>query len=321
MSIPASHFLKSAPAIKGDNLIRALQSKINDFFIAKNKSINPEKISRLQLDENTVDVRKTIWSNEEGISDLATKRVPLKPVEIEQKYERIIKGIYSPFSAMILQTLDAIVEELNIDSDEFCKYVLSNEDSYVTAIKSAIESIRDEEVHDYKYSIPESAAIGKTDPNANRYLYSASPVFHKTGQNKSPEEMMAEYLDNNQNVLFWFKNIERQPDAFCIAYDNRGGTEKNDNFYPDFIVMDKNKKLWILETKGGQDADIDKKTPEKYTGIQNYLMANKNSILKESGIDDFCFSVVRPLGNALKIFVGEVYKKSLSDSGWRDLAI
>ena len=60
ISLPASHFSKKAPALKGDNLIKALRSKISDYFIANNKDINSEKISRLQLDENTVDVKDTI---------------------------------------------------------------------------------------------------------------------------------------------------------------------------------------------------------------------------------------------------------------------
>ena len=321
ISLPASHFSKKAPALKGDNLIKALRSKISDYFIANNKDINSEKISRLQLDENTVDVKDTIWSKDEEISHLETKTVSLKPNEIEQKYEKIIKRIYSPFSHMILESLDAIAEERGVELGEFYKYVISNEDSYVDAIKSAIAMIREEEVNDYQYTIPESVTIGKSNNATQNYLYTASPINYKKGKNLSPEEMMAEFLENNKNVLFWFKNIERQPDAFCMAYDNRGGTEKNDNFFPDFFVLDINYKLWILETKGGEDADIDKKTPEKYIGIQNYLKANKDIILKNNDITDICFSVVRPLGNTLKIFTGEEYKKSRSDTRWRDLVI
>lgn len=133
--------------------------------------------------------------------------------------------------------------------------------------------------------------------------------------------MMAGYLDNNESVVFWYKNIERQPDAFCVAYDNRGGTTKNDNFYPDFIVLDRDNRLWILETKGGEDADIDKKTPEKYIAIKHYLKAYESKILNGKKISCITFSVVRPVGDTLKIFVGEHYKKDLSHSEWVDLKI
>ena len=319
--LPASHFEKKPPIIKGNNLIKALQSKISDFFIAQNNSIIDEKISREQLDENTMDVKETIWNKDNEISRLETKRIDLSPVEIEKKYEKIIKRIYSPFSPMILEALDNIATELNIDLQEFYKYVISNEDSYVKAIKSAIESIRDKETINYQYSIPSSVTLSNQITSSEKYLYNESPLKHNNSLRNTPEEKMIGYLDDNDNVIFWFKNIERQPDAFCIAYDNTGGTEKNDNFYPDFIVLDKNHHLWILETKGGENSDIDKKTPEKYIGIQNYLKAHKNSILIEGKISDLTFSIVRPVGNTLKIFAGEDYKKSLTDSRWRDLII
>lgn len=321
ITLPASHFAKKVPTIKGDNLIKALKTKVSDFFIAQNSNINDDKISRLQLDENSIDVKETIWSKKEDAPELETKYVTLSPIEIEQKYEKIIKRIYSPFSQMIIEALDEIAETYKIALLDFYKFVISNEDSYVRVIKAAIESIRDNDVTDYQYSIPKFVTLGKSNTNANRYLYTASPIKCKKSAQKSPEEMMADYLDENKNILFWFKNIERQPDAFCIAYDNTGGTEKNDNFYPDFIALDRNHHLWILETKGGEDADIDKKTPEKYIGIQNYLKTYKSKILCNDTISDITFSVVRPVGNTLKIFVGEDYKKSLSDSRWHDLDI
>ena len=320
VSIPASHFAKKSPAIKGDNLIKALKSKISDFFIAQNNSISAEKISRLQLDENTVAVKDTIWSKEE-LSKLDTKRVPLTPTEIERKYEKIIKKIYSPFSQMILEALDDIATTHNIDLRDFYKYVISNEDSYTRAIKAAIESVREDEVTNYQYTVPQTVTLGKANVSASRCLYTGSPIDCKKTSNKSPEEMMAGYLDNNEHVLFWYKNIERQQDAFCVAYDNRGGTEKNDNFYPDFMVLDCDNRLWILETKGGEDADIDKKTPEKYIAIKHYLKAYERKILSEEKFSGLTFSVVRPVGDTLKIFVGEHYKKDLSHSEWVDLKI
>ena len=320
ISIPASHFAKKAPVIKGDNLIKAIKSKISDFFIAQNNSIAAEKISRLQLDENTVAVKDTIWSKEE-LSKLETKRVPLISAEIEQKYEKIIKRIHSPFSQMILEVLDDIAETHNIALFDLYKYVISNEDSYTREIKAAIESIREDDVTDYQYEIPQMVTLSKANASANRCLYTGSPIDCKKTSNRSPEEIMASYLDNNERVLFWYKNIERQSDAFCVAYDNRGGTEKNDNFYPDFIVLDSDNRLWILETKGGENADIDKKTPEKYIAIKHYLKAYENKILSEGKVSGITFSVVRPVGDTLKIFVGEHYKKDLSHSEWEDLKI
>ena len=79
--------------------------------------------------------------------------------------------------------------------------------------------------------------------------------------------------------------------------------------------------LWILETKGGDNADIDRKTPEKYIGIHHYLKAHQSEILSNETISSIRFSIVRPVGETLKIFVGEQYKKDLSHSEWVDLKI
>ena len=76
-----------------------------------------------------------------------------------------------------------------------------------------------------------------------------------------------------------------------------------------------------METKGGEDADIDRKTLEKYIGIQHYLKAYRNEILSNEMISSIRFSIVRPVGETLKIFVGEQYKKDLSHGEWVDLKI
>lgn len=90
---------------------------------------------------------------------------------------------------MILEALDDIAETHHITLSDFYKYVISNEDSYVKAIKAAIESIREDDVSNYQYTIPTSVTLGKVITSATRYLYSASPIECKKTLGKSPEEL------------------------------------------------------------------------------------------------------------------------------------
>ena len=254
--------------------------------------------------------------------EIQTKDISLSNPEIERLYELVIRRIYSPFADTLLRYLDEIAESEGIPCLEFYKKVLCNADDYTTKIKEVVESLKKPQTAAFNYKIPVEISVRSTAANSGNFLYISSPVLDKSNGFSGPEVQMAEYLNANNNVLFWFKNKERQQEAFSIVYDNNGGTDINDNFYPDFIVMDSNKTLWILETKGGTDTDIDKKTPEKHTGIQHYMEATKATLLSENPeINDVVFSIVRPLGNTLKMFTGERYKKNLGHSDWVDLNI
>ncbi len=99
------------------------------------------------------------------------------------------------------------------------------------------------------------------------YLSSAEP-------RSNSEKRFEKYCEQSENVLWFYKNGDKGIEFLSIVYEN--SYKKQKLFYPDYVVMDKNKKIWIIETKGGftrtgKSEDIDKFSPHKFIVLKNYL--------------------------------------------------
>ena len=91
---------------------------------------------------------------------------------------------------------------------------------------------------------------------------------------KSKSERMFEYFcENNENIKWFYKNGESSSDYFSIVYVD--AVNHKWHFYPDFIVCDLNNNIWIIETKGGENAqgeskNIDIKVENKFEALKEY---------------------------------------------------
>lgn len=110
---------------------------------------------------------------------------------------------------------------------------------------------------DFKFpqyvSVPEGKNVEST-----RNLYGVSSKNYS-----NPEKIFIARLEDNPNVLFWFKNKDSGQNAFCVAYAVHSQTEPT---YPDFIVAFKGGSFGFYEIK-----DTDDRTPEiplKKDGIE-----------------------------------------------------
>ncbi len=123
-------------------------------------------------------------------------------------------------------------------------------------------------------------------PLEERYTYNpkieAEPVYSSAYEGYSTasiavrpslvERLLERYLENRDDVDFVYKNGDKGPQYFSLAYGTNGGRS---HFYPDFIVKMKNEDIYIIETKGGethsgQDKNIDPYAPAKYEALKNY---------------------------------------------------
>lgn len=105
---------------------------------------------------------------------------------------------------------------------------------------------------------------------------------------KSKSERMFEYFcETNHNVKWFYKNGESAESYFSIVYENAIG--KRWHFYPDYIVGDENNKIWIIETKGGENKsgeskNIDIKSENKFEALKIY---SKNYNVKWAFVRDY----------------------------------
>lgn len=91
------------------------------------------------------------------------------------------------------------------------------------------------------------------------------------------EQLLENYLEQNDGVLWFYKNGDKGQQYLSILYGN--GIGKEYLFYPDYIVKMKNGDTWILETKGGEyqgvSKNIDRQVENKFTAFEAYAKRNK----------------------------------------------
>ena len=81
-----------------------------------------------------------------------------------------------------------------------------------------------------------------------------------------------EWCENNANVKWIYKNGDKGEEYFSVVY--RRAFRRN-NFYPDYIVELNDGKIWIIEAKGGINAEgisnnIDSYARNKFKALKDY---------------------------------------------------
>ena len=164
---------------------------------------------------------------------------------------------------------------------EFYAFVINNEDILKHDFQEAVSQkarqtkLKLEELHESDWKAPEMDYI-KYDPKMKDTTIYEKSIYlnypNSTIKSKS-ERMFEYYCENNENVKWFYKNGESSSDYFSIVYID--SINKKWHFYPDFIVCDKNNRIWIIETKGGESAsgeskNIDMKVENKFEALKQY---------------------------------------------------
>lgn len=88
------------------------------------------------------------------------------------------------------------------------------------------------------------------------------------------ERLFEEYIESHEDAVeFVYKNGDKGSQYFSIVYNTASSSH---HFYPDYIVKMKNGNVYIVETKGGENAkgedkNIDDYAPLKYESLKAYL--------------------------------------------------
>lgn len=138
------------------------------------------------------------------------------------------------------------------------------------------------------------------------YLSSAEP-------RSNSEKRFEKYCQQSDNVVWFYKNGDKGIEFLSIVYVD--SYKKQRLFYPDYVVMDKNHKIWIIETKGGftksgKSEDIDKFSPYKFVVLKEYLSKHGFSggfVRLDKSSDELCICT-------------DNYNESISSSDWKLLS-
>jgi len=134
----------------------------------------------------------------------------------------------------------------NLSDEAATKAIIENFKSAVNAL-----TVRDKgttEVRDYIQFL-------KTRPflvNEQACIFPKKSIFNKTVGDSHFELEFAAFLDGCSDIISFVKNS--QSTYFKVEYKNRNGAIAN--YYPDFLVKESDKTVWIVETKGNADLDV-----------------------------------------------------------------
>ena len=95
--------------------------------------------------------------------------------------------------------------------------------------------------------------------------------------NRTYTEMVFEHwCETYYNIKWCYKNGDKGDEYFSLVY--RRGFRRN-HFYPDYIIQLQNGEIWIIEAKGGMDANgdsnnIDRYAEHKFNALKEYSERN-----------------------------------------------
>jgi len=266
--------------------------------------------------------------NDLSLSD-GVKRKALNFPELKRIYMRDMARAYNiiniePYITNILyNTLikrDKSIEKSSYSDAYRYIYTLyyNNKDKIGINIEEALKRYeRDKNIlHSSKneYSIQKKMYLGPTKKPNDRYSYDAEPNLDKES---SPEEKFQIYLNNNENIKYWFKNGLTNKD-FSIVYSDRNSQIRE--YYPDFIAFDENKNVYILDTKANFGDDDFQTTKLKYEAGLEYVK-NHKSKFEDLGFKNIIFSMIKfaPKGTDPYILYKDKYTDDIND--WEPLAV
>lgn len=121
----------------------------------------------------------------------------------------------------------------------------------------------------------------------------------------TPEIKFEKWLEQSESVRWWYRSFDRGEQYFSIAYG-----AKKEGFFPDYLVQGSDGTIYIIETKGGKNSDIDDYSSAKFNALKNYI---------EDVAPEKRFAFVRPDGERL-VYSNTSYEKDITNhSVWKPI--
>ena len=242
-------------------------------------TIIQDKIIKIDSDEisnaNTIKVKSIVNTSKNGIDLRHSIGVISSKIGMRYDKTRVV------LERMFLRRKLFTKKFINLSLVEFYAFVINNEDKLKYDFLEAVSqesrqvALKTESIKELVFKIPEMDVI-KYDPNMKDTRIYEKNVYkdYPNSTKKSRCERMFEKYCNDSNKIKWFyKNGEHSIDYFSIIYVDAVG--KKWSFYPDYILKDYEGNTWIIETKGGENAEgesknIDIKVENKFAVLKSY---------------------------------------------------
>jgi type III restriction enzyme len=237
---------------------------------------------------------KDIDKEIKSIEKKGTLDIPKNEVELQNAFDSFARENLAPFAPelrSIKRINDSIYrffdKNFKMGVDDWPKIqaiVLADENRqiFIDVINKAKELYQEivgkgkHEIvqNDGPWNVPRTINYNLNYTKKNYKKSAIQPYFSKSKGNDSLslfeedseiEVGFIEYLEKAEKVKWWFKNGTKDGSFFAVPY-TENGEEKP--FYVDFIVMMKNGKIGLFDTKGGIYA---KTAKERAEGLAKYI--------------------------------------------------
>jgi len=210
---------------------------------------------------------------------------------------------------------------LSLDTAEFYAFVINNqhqlkEEFRAVTSEMALQLSMNTTPKTVSFHIPEqdffkydAGVKAETEYLANAYQEYTSGFA--TSVVRSTSEMLFEqYCEARDDIEWVYKNGDAGQQYFSIVYLD--GIQHQWLFYADYIVMKKDRSVWVIETKGGeshgQDKNIDRQIENKFNAFRLYAEQYH-----------LHWGFVRDKDNRLYIN-NTVFDEDMSSSEWQPIA-
>lgn len=140
----------------------------------------------------------------------------------------------------------------------------------------------------------------------NKNVYQGYSEANWVGQS-TPEIKFEKWLEKSEKIRWWYRSFDRGEQYFSIAYG-----AKREGFFPDYLVQGVDGTIYIIETKGGKNADIDDYSSAKFNALKKYI---------EKIAPEKKFAFVRPDGDRL-VYSDTSYEKEMTNHKvWKPLEL
>lgn len=306
------HFISSAKKLKiSENL------KINNNKVFENQ-ISNKVIETIDEEQEIKGNKKIEIKNPEDLQFRFDNLIIefLKPDFTDMSENRSVKNvasaIYNFFDKEIGISISDEVEEDN--HIKIMKIFLDNKNQNLfenvmqkakESYKTKIEKVEDELIKN-DWEVPETINfIGDTKEVPSKKSIMAPYLIKSSSNQWKSEQNFFNYLEKNKNVKWFFKNGESDMTYFSVKYKDLNLNEKL--FYVDWLVMFKNNKLAIIDTKQGET----KKTSlQRHKGLTKYIKSTKN----ENVFGGIVTNTSNDYKGTWKLFIGSSQKQLEDES-------
>lgn len=315
-------------------MIKAYDHFVNKYNLGKDKKQNLLLLSDAGYIFGDVLIGKTVQGTfvhtesvgDEGVSTISTKsridthKHGIYLLHSTDQIKKVI-GLNTADTKVILERLfrkqfNQKYKFVNLDTSEFYAFIINNEKK----LKEDFKEIGARMAQQLPFKLTKTALFHipledffKYDPSTKKVIDYLSNAYEgytsefNTRLIRSTSELLFEqYCDKNNTVDWVYKNGDSGQQYFSIVYVD--GFNKQWLFYPDYIIKKKNGDVWIIETKGGETAGVNKnidiQIENKFNAFKEYAESKKIK-----------WGFVRDVDNSLYIN-NTVFAMDMSDNHW-----